>query len=171
MPNNYILTSSGSFISEDELYHHGVKGMKWGVRKARIYESKARTARESAKEWNEISKQKSDKLRAKGKIAKASRIEAKYKAHTSKDLADSRKYNQKAKAVTNKGKKKTTKVVASNGSKTVKSLGKAAKTGMSVAQSLWNISDEGARSRQTANYLNMASSMSPEYRRRFMYDW
>lgn len=33
MPNNYILTSEGSFISEDELYHYGVKGQKWGHRK------------------------------------------------------------------------------------------------------------------------------------------
>ena len=27
---NYILTSEGSFISDDDLYHHGIKGMKWG---------------------------------------------------------------------------------------------------------------------------------------------
>lgn len=30
---NYILTSSG------ELYHYGVKGMRWGVRKTRLYTS------------------------------------------------------------------------------------------------------------------------------------
>ena len=55
MPNNYILTSDGSFISEDELYHHGVKGMKWGHRKAKLID-KANISRQSAKEWDEMAK-------------------------------------------------------------------------------------------------------------------
>ena len=32
MGSNYVVTE-GSFISEDELCHHGIKGMRWGIRR------------------------------------------------------------------------------------------------------------------------------------------
>lgn len=33
MGNNYLITPNGDFVSDDELYHWGIKGMKWGVRR------------------------------------------------------------------------------------------------------------------------------------------
>ena len=33
MDNNYVVTPNGDFISESELYHHGIRGMKWGIRR------------------------------------------------------------------------------------------------------------------------------------------
>ena len=33
MDGKYIITSSGNFINADELYHWGIKGMKWGIRR------------------------------------------------------------------------------------------------------------------------------------------
>ena len=33
MGSDYVLTPDGSFVNENELYHWGIKGMKWGVRR------------------------------------------------------------------------------------------------------------------------------------------
>lgn len=68
------------------------------------------------------------------------------------------------------GKKRTGKVLTKAGGKTIKAASKSAKLGLSMVQSLYNISDTAQENRQMQNYVNLASQMSPEYRRRFMYD-
>ena len=81
---NYYMTR----LPEDELMHYGVKGMKWGVRRARKLQSKANIARDSAKEWDEMA----GYARAKGKVKKAD----KYSANAAEDRADAAKYQAKA---------------------------------------------------------------------------
>lgn len=46
MDSNYIITPSGTFINADELYHWGIKGMKWGVRR---YQNKDGTMTDAGK--------------------------------------------------------------------------------------------------------------------------
>lgn len=84
-------------MNNNELYHYGVKGMRWGHRKAQQYENKARTARESAKEWNEIGRNKAAKLMAKGKTAKAEKVKLKYDLYAKQDRADAKAYERAAK--------------------------------------------------------------------------
>ena len=80
--------------SEDELYHYGVVGMKWGVRRARKNVEKAKLARSSAKEWEEIARAKE----AKGKTKAA----AKYRQNAAEDIAAANRYSAKAKSIQKK---------------------------------------------------------------------
>lgn len=50
-----------------ELYHFGIPGMRWGHKKSLQYTNKAKTARASAREWDQMAKYAQEK----GKIKKA----------------------------------------------------------------------------------------------------
>lgn len=120
--------SKGTFHSvpekSDELRHYGVIGMKWGKRRAQRFADKAKLARDSANEWDEIRKYQVKKLRDKGQNAKADKMEAYYKEAAAKDRADAKKYESKSKEIKAKherlaGKDTFKRVSNASGGKTV----------------------------------------------------
>ena len=123
---------------EFELKHFGVKGMKWGRRKAKTdYTAQARTARESAAEWDEMAKYAEQR----GKTKKA----AKYRANAAKDRADASAYERQAtpktsgaprpsnpKKTRSAGKKSVAKTMKKVGQSTIKGAAKTASYGAQV---------------------------------------
>ena len=75
---NYILTSEGNFISENELYHWGIKGMKWGVRRQQNPDGSLTPAgiRRLQKADIRWAKKKTDKITDKAKKASQRELDA-----------------------------------------------------------------------------------------------
>lgn len=68
MDSNYIITSDGSFVNANELYHWGIKGMKWGIRRYQNKDGTLTSAgkkRRKASYADEIKEMSTDELRRK----------------------------------------------------------------------------------------------------------
>lgn len=126
-------------MNNTELYHYGVKGMKWKNHKAKKYENKAKAARESSKEWDEMARY----ALAKGKTKKA----AKYKKYAAEERSEASRYKKAAtetkkkspKAKVNSGKKRCEKVTQKIGRASVKTVGYTAQFGLRMLQNYGNM--------------------------------
>lgn len=78
MSDNYIITSTGIFLSENELYHHGIKGMKWGVRRYQNPDGSLTAAgrKRLEKADQRWAKRKSEKIQAKAQKASQKELNA-----------------------------------------------------------------------------------------------
>jgi hypothetical protein len=83
-------------INDGELYHYGVKGMKWGHRKSVKFAAKAKNARAAAKEFDATGRAKANQLLAKGKIKKAAKVEAKFRSKGDAERAKATRYDEKS---------------------------------------------------------------------------
>lgn len=178
-------------MNENELMPYGVPGMKWGHRKAiqtsgltnkqiKKYAKKG-YAKDNFKANKSVGGKAYDLFTGAHKISAdiqySSSSKKQNKARAEQYLKDKNKpkstnnnSQKNPKKSVKTGQKKASKIVSKNGNTPLKATAKKAKVGLSVVQSLYDISDTAAQNRQMTSYLNTASQMSPEYRRRFMYD-
>ena len=75
---NYILTSDGTFISDSELLHYGIKGMRWGIRRYQNPDGSLTPAGRKRLEKADIkwAKKKTDKITAQAKKASQKELDA-----------------------------------------------------------------------------------------------